>query len=141
MFSKACQYAIRAVLFLAAHNPEGKKVSLAEIATAIDVPHHFLGKNLQLLVRDGLVSSSKGPHGGFWMTSDNLDRSLIDVIQLIDGPGIFQSCVLGLPFCSSANPCPLHVQAMAFRDGLLYQLKHNTIRELGLRIQRESIKL
>lgn len=141
MFSKACQYAVRGVLYLAANTSAGRKISLAEIANAIGVPQHFLGKTLQILVREGVISSSKGPNGGFYVDEEDLDGTLINVIKAIDGLGLFNSCVLGLPKCSSINPCPLHVQAIAFRDGLLYQLKHNTLRELGLRIQRENTQL
>lgn len=65
MFSKACTYAIRAALYLAVHAGPQARLGVKEIAEALDVPKHFLAKILQQLVRNNLVSSVKGPSGGF----------------------------------------------------------------------------
>ena len=54
---------------------------------------------------------------------------------------LFDSCILGLPVCSSENPCPLHIQAFAYREGLHYQLKHQAIGDLAKRIEREEQKI
>ena len=141
MFSKSCKYAIRAVLFLAVKGKEGRKVGVQEIAEALGVPKHFLAKILQQLSRNSLIASTKGPHGGFYLNEENRNANLIKVVECMDGPEIFTSCLLGLPVCSSENPCPLHVQAFAFREGLLYQIKHQSIEELANRIEREQLKL
>ncbi|RMG78491.1 MAG: Rrf2 family transcriptional regulator [Bacteroidetes bacterium] len=141
MFSKSCQYAIRAVLFLAAYASEEKKMGTKEIAEAIGVPKHFLGKILQQLSRHNLVASTKGPHGGFYLTKEILQSHLIKVVECIDGEDNLKSCILGLPVCSSENPCPLHVQAFAYREGVLYQLKHQTIQDLANRVGREGLNL
>ncbi len=135
MFSKSCKYAIRAVLHLAAHASEDHKLGVKEISDALKVPKHFLGKILQELSRQGLVSSSKGPTGGFYLNDQNLDTPLVRIIESIDGPEVFNSCILGLPVCSSDNPCPLHHKAINFRDGLLSMVKDKTIAD----VVRESL--
>lgn len=141
MFSQTCKYAIRAVLFLAMHVSLGKKVGVKEIAEALSVPQAFLAKILQQLSKSGIISSTKGPNGGFFMTPENLETAIIQVVITFDGEGVFNSCVLGLPTCSSENPCPLHMQAFAFREGLYYQLKHQTIGEIAKRAERDALKL
>ena len=118
MFSKACKYGMRAVLYLAVHANTGQKLGAKEIAEALDVPKPFLAKILQQLSRQGLISSSKGTNGGFYLSEENMKISLRDVIESIDGPDVFSSCILGLPVCSSDNPCPLHEQALIYREGL-----------------------
>ncbi len=138
MFSKACKYAIRASLYLATHAGEGHKAGVKEIATALDVPQHFLAKILQQLSRNHIISSSKGPSGGFYMDEKNMEMTLKQIVECIDGPDMFSACILGLPVCSAANPCPLHVQAFAYREGLHYQLKHQAIGELAKKILRED---
>lgn len=141
MFSKSCKYAIRAILYLAVKAREGQKVGVQEIAEELEVPKHFLAKILQQLSRNHLIASIKGPNGGFYLSEENREANLIKVVECIDGPEIFSSCLLGLPVCSSENPCPLHVQAFAYREGLLYQIKHQTIEELANRIERERLQL
>ena len=141
MFSQACKYAIRAVLYLAVHASEGKKAGVKEIAAALDVPKYFLAKILQQLSRNNLISSTKGPSGGFYLSGQNLEATLKEVVECIDGPDVFNSCILGLPVCSSENPCPLHVQAFAYLEGLHYQLKHQAIGDLAKRIEREEQKI
>ena len=74
MFSQACKYAIRAVLYLAVHASEGKKVGVKDIAAALDVPKYFLAKILQQLSRNNLISSTKGPSGGFFLSEKTAKR-------------------------------------------------------------------
>lgn len=141
MFSKACKYGIRATLFLALKTNEKVKVGVVEIARELNVPKHFLAKILQQLSKYNLISSVKGPNGGFYMSEENLESSLDKVIECIDGPEVFSSCILGLPVCSSENPCPLHVQAFAFREGLNYQLRHQSIIEVTRKIEKDNINI
>lgn len=141
MFSKSCKYAIRAVLYLAVHSHEEKKYGVKEVAEVLQVPGPFLAKLLQHLSRQGLISSAKGPSGGFYLSERNKAAPLRQVIEAVDGPEVFSACILGLPVCSSDNPCPLHNQAMAYRQGLLKLLEAQSIGELAKRIQRMKLSL
>ena len=49
MFSKATEYALRATIYIAQKSSVDKKLSLTEIAQAIDLPPSFTAKILQLL--------------------------------------------------------------------------------------------
>jgi Rrf2 family protein len=109
MFSKTCEYAIRAVLFIARRSSNtGSKVGIKEIADGIDAPEHFIAKILQDLSRRGMVQSMKGPGGGFYFERASLDYTLADIVRTIDGDKIFSGCALGLKHCSESQPCPLH---------------------------------
>jgi Rrf2 family protein len=130
MLSKTSQYAINAVIALASASQSGDRMGVAELAEEVKAPQHFLAKVLQQLVRSGLVSSVKGPGGGFFMTPENMEHHLADVVILFDGEEFFNSCILGMPECSSQNPCPLHAQFAAYREGLSFHLKSNTIDSL-----------
>lgn len=59
MFSKTCEYAIRAMIFISQKSDEGVRVGIKEISKGIDSPEHFIAKILQNLSRKGLVSSYK----------------------------------------------------------------------------------
>ena len=58
MFSKATEYALRATIFIAQKCEDDRKLSLDEIATAIDSPRPFTAKIMQLLTKDGMLVSS-----------------------------------------------------------------------------------
>ena len=141
MFSKSCKYAIRAVLYLALHSSEQHKLGVKEIAEALEVPGPFLAKLLQQLSRHHLVSSTKGPNGGFFLNKANRQASLKGVVESIDGPDIFTSCILGLQVCSSENPCPLHSRAIIYREGLLELIADQTIEEVAERVGRQELKI
>ena len=71
MFSKTTEYALRATIFLAQKSSVHNKLGIEAIAKAIDSPIPFTAKILQLLAKDGtLVSSTRGPHGGFYMSEE-----------------------------------------------------------------------
>lgn len=108
VFSKTCEYAIRAMIFIAQKSADGSKISIKEIAQGIDSPEYFIGKILQDLSRKGLVESTKGPNGGFFLVGESLNCSLADIVKVVDGDKIFSGCGLGLKQCSESHPCPIH---------------------------------
>jgi len=68
VFSKTCEYAIRAVLFISHKTAAGGKIGIKEIANGIDSPEHFLAKILQDLSRRELYNRQKGQMADFiWM--------------------------------------------------------------------------
>ena len=69
MFSKTCEYAIRAMIFIAQKSKDGSRVRIKEIAKGIDSPEHFIAKILQDLGKKKLLQSIKGPNGGFFLTT------------------------------------------------------------------------
>lgn len=130
MFSKTTKYGLRAVIYLALNATKDEKVDVHSVATALEVPQPFLAKILQTLSRADIVSSSKGPGGGFYLDSINKDKNLTDVLICLEGRNLFDDCILGLPDCGDANPCMLHHQVKAYKSGLDKELKQSTIGEL-----------
>nr|WP_067054038.1 Rrf2 family transcriptional regulator [Mucilaginibacter sp. L294] len=127
IFSKTCEYALRAVFYLAYTTVKGKKVGIKEIAEKIDSPESFLAKILQDLGRKGLISSAKGPHGGFYIEESELSRPLSDIVEAVDGHSLFTGCALGLKQCSEINPCPLHNEFKEIRSRIRQLLDSSTI--------------
>lgn len=127
IFSKTCEYAIRAVFFISQKTAEGGRVSIKDIAIGIDSPEHFLAKILQDLSKRGLVQSVKGPNGGFYIDAYSLKRPISAIVEAVDGNGIFVGCGLGLKECSEKNPCPLHNQFKTIRDEIHSLLRTTNI--------------
>lgn len=131
IFSKTCEYAIRAVFYIAHKSAAGSRVGIKDIAAGIDSPELYLAKILQDLSRKGLIRSAKGPNGGFFVEEASLARPLSDIVEVVDGDSIFFGCALGLKQCSEVNPCPLHHQFKAIRDQIHHLLHHTTIGEFN----------
>lgn len=135
VFSKTCEYAIRAVFFIAHKTVDGGRVGIKEISNGIDSPEPFLAKILQDLSRKGIIQSAKGPNGGFYLDEGALKRPLTDIVEAVDGNGIFTGCALGLKQCSEVNPCPLHHQFKFIRSKIHDLLQTTAIGEFNEDLQ------
>ena len=131
MFSKACEYAIKIMIYIAANEQEGKRTGLREVTEAIGSPEAFTAKISQQLVKSGLLNSFRGPTGGFVLPAGK--RILLnDVVVAIDGTHLLKDCVLGLPECSSLNPCPVHDKFLVVREHLASILLNTEIQDEAL---------
>lgn len=142
MFSKACEYGLRAAIYIAGQSLSNRKVSLKEIAESIDSPESFTSKILQQLSRNRIINSEKGPTGGFSMDRHELEKvKLSDIVSAIDGDNIYKGCGLGLERCNEKRPCPLHDQFKVIRDELKQMLETTTIKDLALGLKDGSTML
>lgn len=130
LFSRSTEYAIRAMTFLATQEP-GKLAGAREISEAEKVPMPFLWKILQLLTRRRLVRSFKGIRGGYELARPADRVSLSEIVLATDGADFRESCVLGLPECDNANPCPLHDRWKEIRMGMTEMLDHTSLADLA----------
>ena len=116
MLSLTCKTAIKAVIYLASKHDSGANAGIKEIAEYIDASEHTVGKLLQTLVKGKVINSIKGPSGGFYISGEQLNQPLINIVRAIDGSNVFKECGLGLSKCSSAHPCPIHNEYKVARD-------------------------
>jgi Rrf2 family protein len=131
MLSKESKYAIRGVLYLAMNANKQNKLGSAAVSEQTNIPAPFLAKIFQKLSREELILSTKGPRGGFYLSDEKLQNSLLDIIECIDGLQAFNTCFLGLPNCSDSNPCSIHHIAAHWRDQLIAELKVKTIGQMA----------
>ena len=130
MFSKTCEYAIRAIIYIAQQTQDGSRVGVKAIAKGIASPEYFIAKILQDLSRKDFVQSVKGPNGGFYLSKDNLNTPLAKLVREIDGDKLFTSCALGLKQCSEQHPCPLHHEFKLVKEGYVRILEESLIADL-----------
>jgi Rrf2 family protein len=129
MLSKTCEYALRAMIYVARRSKNGDMVNIREIAEQIGSPELFIGKILQGLSKQGFLQSSKGRKGGFFIDDSKAAVSLADIILAIDGDKIFTGCGVGLDYCSEKKPCPIHKEYKKVRDGFYDIYKNATLLE------------
>jgi len=127
MFSKSCEYAIKAMIYVAQKSKNEARVSLKEIATGTDAPEHFVAKIMQELSKKRFIQSIKGPNGGFYMNEQNNKTSISDIVKAFDGDKLYTNCILGLKACSEKNPCPVHFEFKEIKKNLIKMMENNTI--------------
>jgi Rrf2 family transcriptional regulator, iron-sulfur cluster assembly transcription factor len=117
MLSNTCKYAIRAVIYLALNEEGAKKIGIKRISEDLSIPNPFLGKILQILAKNKVLSSTKGPNGGFSLGKPAKDITLMDIVDIIDGDDSFNACVIGLQSCSiEEQNCPIHDEYAPIRE-------------------------
>jgi len=141
MLSKRCEYGLRAVLFLVAQRERRPYVSIREISDTLDVSFHFLTKILQALTEGGLLTSYRGPSGGVALARDAHAITLLNLIDCLEGPDLFRSCVLGLEDCGARKPCPLHADWTAQRKALRDMFSRTSLAELGKKTAAAGLRL
>ena len=116
MLSKTCKIAIKAVIYLCSKFQSGENASIKEVAEYINASEHTIGKVLQILVRQNIIKSIKGPSGGFYITEEQQAQPIINIVVAVDGKELFTSCGLGLSKCSASHPCPIHHEYKEARE-------------------------
>ena len=129
MLSRSCQYAVQAVVHLA-KQPEGRYTLIRNISDELDIPHHYLGKIMQTLVKAGILSSLKGPKGGLTLAKKASELTLLDVVFAIDGSDFFSQCISGLSKCDDDHTCAIHAPWVEYRAGFMEMLSGQSLEEL-----------
>jgi len=130
MLSYTCKTAIKAVIYLASKAEENDKAGMVEIANHIEASEHTVGKILQTLVRKGLIHSSKGPSGGFFINESQRVQPIINIVEAIEGDQVFKGCGLGLSKCSASHPCPIHDDYKVARDLIEKLFREKKVKDL-----------
>ncbi|MFN0152442.1 MAG: RrF2 family transcriptional regulator [bacterium] len=130
LYSRATQHAIRALTHLVTI-PAGTYVAVRDVANATRVPLPYLAKIMQSLARGGLVASRKGPGGGVALRRGAARITLAQIVDAVDGNGVFTGCLLGLQRCSDASPCAVHEVWKTLRETLRQELHELTLAEIA----------
>jgi Rrf2 family iron-sulfur cluster assembly transcriptional regulator len=132
MFSKTCEYGIRATIFIASQSYQNKRVGLKDIAKKIDSPEAFTAKILQILSKNNIINSIKGVGGGFDIPRETMkDIKLAQIVNALEGDRVFTGCGLGLTHCSEDHPCPMHEKFKSIRNELAFMLENTNLEELA----------
>ena len=107
MFSQTSEYAIRALTILSKH-PQDQFVLVGTLAETAGLPHHYLSKILQNLVRMQILESRKGSRGGFRLARHSDEITLFEVVNAIENLSQTRRCLMGQDECSDERACPLH---------------------------------
>lgn len=137
IFSRASEFAIQVVLYLAKHwldeEKQGQKhsfIQTKEIAEAHGLPYYYLAKLIQDLVKVGIVTSSKGPGGGIRLARSPHEITVLDVARSVDNLQYVTDCVIGYEKCDPDHPCPLHYEWEKIRHRIFHIIRDRTIADV-----------
>lgn len=133
MFSKACEYGIRAVIYIWSQSNSGKKLGIKDICKEIDAPS-FLPPRFCNPWPNRDNQFGQGTQWGFYVEGEQEHLTLIDLVIAIDGDQLFKGCGLGLKQCSEETPCPIHNDFKVIRDRLEQMLRNKKIVDLASEI-------
>ncbi len=104
MFTSTSEYALRAAVHIASLG--GDSVSSERIAAATKVPAGYISKVMRDLVLAEIVTSQRGPNGGFTLARAANKITVLEVVNAVTPIQRIRSCPLGNP--AHINLCPLH---------------------------------
>ena len=105
--TRAADYAVRVMVHLAGQ-PADIRVSRAELAAAAECPDQFMSKVLQNLIRANLLISRRGNVGGFELSPEGREATVLDVVEAVEGPILLNLCLVSETACARKPQCPAH---------------------------------
>ena len=145
MLSNTCKYGIRAVIYLALNSEKKNRIGIKEISEELNIPTPFLGKILQMLAKNKILTSSKGPNGGFSLRRPAKDITLLNIIEIIDGLALFEDCLIGLSTCSvnahNDVQCPTHRKFLPISKQIFDLFNTETVQILADEIKKSNGKI
>jgi Rrf2 family protein len=106
LLPQTAEYALRAVLHIASVDQD-RSVRVDETAEALGIPRNYLSKTLHQLVRAGILTSARGPLGGFRLATAADELTLARIIS----PFVVSTerrCLLGQGICGESPACAMH---------------------------------
>ncbi len=105
-------------------------VSGPEIAGVLNISPHYLGTIMGPLTRSGWVRTSVGPSGGYRLATVLSDRSVLDLLDVMEGVVDRESCMHSDPMQPVDELCALHEPWTRARNALLDELGATNLGDL-----------
>ncbi|UUZ55562.1 SUF system Fe-S cluster assembly regulator [Massilia sp. H-1] len=105
--------------------------SAAEISATIHVPLPTVSKILKILARSALVTSTRGPTGGYLLARPADQISLADIIDAMDGPIGMTECSVTPGLCSQESGCVVRANWLRVNQLVLGLLDGVTLKQMA----------
>ncbi|MCK5826323.1 MAG: Rrf2 family transcriptional regulator [Desulfuromusa sp.] len=126
VITRATEYAVRAIIFLA-QQPKDGIVLKKDICRTQEVTPAFLTKIFQPLIKAGIVNSQRGVGGGFLLAKDPSEVTMLDILEAEEGKLKLNHCLVDADFCQRDAYCSAH------------EVWHDAQREMAEVLKRYSI--
>ena len=132
--TRRTDYAIRALIYLAGSASE--RVNATEVADEMEIPRPILYRVLRELQRAALVTSQPGPNGGYRLTRDPAEITLLEIVEALEGSVPLDQCALSGGPCHWDQVCALHEAWIGARQAFADTLANHTLKEVADADQR-----
>jgi Rrf2 family iron-sulfur cluster assembly transcriptional regulator len=124
-------YALRLMMGLARHQNHNGSVSTRLLAEEQDVSYPLACKLMQQLHDGKLVESCMGPKGGFRLSRSPAEISLLEIIEVVQGPLSLNRCLAKAGACPRAGVCPMRGRIVELQGRMGEYLAGVTLEELA----------
>ena len=133
-FSTRGEYGVRLMAELARHFGTGP-VSLAEVAEHEDLPRPYLEQLVSSLRDAGLVTSTRGAHGGYELTRGPGEIRMSEVLRALEGPIVPMICANEDPIhaleCGRTGYCNVNLMWVRVREAIVGTLESLTLADVS----------
>lgn len=144
IFSNPTEYGIRGLAELVCRTQTGtngrqyNRMMIEELVRGTDLPKDFMAKIFQRLARAGILVSAKGRGGGFSLAKPPHEITLMQIVEVLEGPLCSDRCVVGLEKCNDHMPCPQHDLYKPIRQRLKDYLNTTTLADLAASLRAKQ---
>ncbi len=140
ILSRTSQYAIQALIYIATQ-PRGVPILNRTVAEHLSVPPAYLAKIMQSLCRGNLLYSFRGRQGGFCLREGCEKVNLMQILTMVEGPDITESCVIGLKICEDESACPMHEKWKPIKTRIVELMRKQTLAKLASAVNSGKYRL
>jgi Rrf2 family transcriptional regulator, iron-sulfur cluster assembly transcription factor len=133
--NRQTDYAVRVLLMLA-QQPEGTRLSTAEIGREMLIPTAFLPRIVAQLAQANLLVTFPGREGGVQLPRPAGQITMKDVVELMEGPLLLSECMTGEEACPFEGDCRVRCRWINLQSRILEELNSTTFADLA----RESVQ-
>ncbi|MFH1771733.1 MAG: Rrf2 family transcriptional regulator [Candidatus Omnitrophota bacterium] len=137
LIKRDTDYALKALMHLTGLK---KCASVSELNKVLKIPNAFLRRLLQVLAKEGILTSQKGKGGGFKLKKKSDKIRITDIIEIFQGKMNLIECFLGKSICPNIKTCPLRDKLITIEKSVVSQLEEITIASLAKKIKRRGYK-
>jgi Rrf2 family protein len=137
--SKTGDYAVRSALALASSHGDGRYVTISEVADRMALPRPFTPQILGLLAKAGIAESKAGRGGGYRLSRDPADISILEVVEAAEGSLINTRCTLRGGPCGVDGHCVVHDTWMAAGEAFRRALAATMLAEVAIGTHAGSV--
>jgi len=112
-----------------------------EIAEARDVPEVYMQKVLHALAEEGLVQSHRGVFGGFSLLKKPEEITILQIMEVLQGPVAINKCVLKKDLCPRERECLIQEGWSKIQSSLLDFLGNVTLADLLADYAEQSVQI
>ncbi|MCK9255650.1 MAG: Rrf2 family transcriptional regulator [Bacteroidales bacterium] len=115
-------------------------ISATDIADITNSSRHHTSKVMQRLVKAGLIGSTRGPSGGFFLKKDASEIKIIDILEALEGKVEINDCPVDNAICPFGS-CLMGGICYEIGTTLITYMREHTLQDMVNNISNEDVLL